>query len=315
MFRNVSDSLQSLRGPKDLPPLRLSQRSNGLAFSPHHFLSTAYGASPSTRPSKKTHMSVLTPRSASQTNSLRSLSDKSSLLDVVDENGKEVTLRRRVSSLIPPSIRQVHTGKEVYKASTVNTGRRLSSSAVSVRSFTSSVLSRKRKITPVPTLETIPFEIQDQIVSSLPQKTLHALLLTSTCLVEAAAIALYSRPEFASTYRFAQFITTISHSRSYAEMVRVLDLSMFGQGDEKDVAIAGWREWKYRTEPLYSIQKDVPLSRSRSQPEQARQLDEQEPPSNPSHPKPNPFLKQWSTCRDVPMGALIHVLRACQRIK
>lgn len=243
------------------------------------------------------------------------LSKKSSLLDAVDENGSEVAVRRGISSLIPPLIRQGHTSKETYKASTLNSTCRLSSSAASIRSFTSSMLSRKRKITPIPTLENIPFEIQDQIFSSLSQETLHALLLTSSGLVEAAAIAMYSRPEFASTYRFAQFVTTVSHSQRYAEMVRVLDLSMFWQGNDKEVALAGWREWKYRTEPLYSIQKDVSSPGSRIQPGQGRQLDGQEIKSNPTHPKPNPFLKQWSMCRDIPIGALIHVLKACPRIK
>ncbi|KAI9880315.1 MAG: hypothetical protein M1830_004194 [Pleopsidium flavum] len=177
------------------------------------------------------------------------------------------------------------------------------------------MLSRKRKITPIPTLETIPVEIKDQIFSSLSQETLHALLLTCSGLVEAAAIAMYSRPEFASTYRFAQFVTTVSHSQSYAEMVRVLDLSTFEQGDDKEVALAGWREWKYRTEPLYSIQKEMSSPGSKIRQGQGRQLNEQELKFNPTHPKPNPFLKQWSTCRDIPMGALIHVLKACQRIK
>jgi len=288
----------------------LSQRSNGLAFSQHHFLSTTYGASPSTRPSKK-HTSVLSPRSTNQANSSWPPPKKPSLLDVVDENGSEV----RGSTHLPGPVRQGHASREALKASTPNLARRPSSSATSVRSITSSHLSRKRKITPVPTLETIPFEIQDQIFSSLPQETLHALLLTSNGLVEAAAIAMYSRPEFASTYRFAQFVTTITHSQHYAEMVRVVDLSKFGQDDLKDLPLAGWREWKYRTEPLYSIQREIQLPGGKIQPGQGRQLDEQESQSNPTHAKPNPFLKQWSTCRDVPTGALIHVLKACKRIK
>jgi len=291
--------------------LHLSQRSNGLAFSQHHFLSTTYGASSSTRPSKKAHTSALGPRSANQANSSRPASKKPSLLDAVDENGSEV----QGSTQTPGPVRQGHASRETPKASTPNVARRLSSSATSVRSITSSHLSRKRKITPVPTLETIPFEIQDQIFSSLPQETLHKLLLTSAGLVEAAAIAMYNRPQFASTYRFAQFVTTITHSQRYAEMVRVVDLSKFGQEDLKDLPLAGWREWKYRTEPLYSIQRDIQSPGYKIQPGQGRQLDEQEIQSNPTHPKPNPFLKQWSTCRDVPMGAIIHVLQACKRIR
>lgn len=230
---------------------------------------------------------------------------------MVDENSGEVPGSPQRSA----PVRQGHVTRDTPKASTPNVIRRPSSSAASVRSITSSHLSRKRKITPVPTLETIPFEIQDQIFSSLPQETLHALLLTSTALVEAAAIAMYTKPVFASTYRFAQFVTTITHSQRYAEMVRVVDLSKFGKEDLKDLPLAGWREWKYRTEPLYSIQREIQSPGSKIQPGQGRQLDDQETQSNPTHAKPNPFLKQWSTCRDVPTGALIHVLKACKRIK
>ena len=291
--------------------MHLSQRSNGLAFSQHHFLSTSYGASSSTRPNKKVHTSALGLRSANQSNPARPPSKKSSLLDVVDENGND----ERGSTHVSVPVRQGHASRDTPKAPALNVPRRVSSSATSLRSITSSHLSRKRKITPVPTLENIPFEIQDQIFSSLPQETLHALLLTSTGLVEAAAIAMYSRPEFASTYRFAQFVTTIIHSQRYAEMVRMVDLSKFGQDDLKDLPLAGWREWKYRTEPLYSIQREIQSPGCKIQPGQSRQLDEQESQSNPTHPKPNPFLKQWSTCRDVPTGALLHVLKACKRIK
>lgn len=291
--------------------MHLSQRSNGLAFSQHHFLSASYGASSSTRPSKKVQTSALGPRSANQTYTSRPSPKKPSLLDAVDENGSEVPGAPHISS----PVRQGHASRETLRATTLNVARRLSSSATSVRSITSSHQSRKRKITPIPTLETIPFEIQDQIFSSLDQETLHALLLTSTGLVEAAAIAMYSRPDFASTYRFAQFVTTVTHSQRYAEMVRVVDLSKFGREDLKDLPLAGWREWKYRSEPLYSIQREIQSPGCKIQPGEGRQLDELETKSNPNHPKPNPFLKQWSTCRDVPTGALIHVLKACQRIK
>lgn len=184
----------------------------------------------------------------------------------------------------------------------------LKSSAASLRSFASSLRSRKRKLTPLPTLESLPFEIKSQMFRYLSQKTLRFLTLVSTVLSEAAAIVLYERPNFASTYRFAQFVTTVSHSPSYARLVRVLDLSGF-RSEAGDAPIAGWREWKYRTEPLYSIHQRT----------ESVVLEESEMSigihKGTSHPKSNPFLRQWSTCRDVPVGGIVHVLEACKNIR
>lgn len=62
-------------------------------------------------------------------------------------------------------------------------------------------------------LEAIPSEVKDHIFSYLPQESLHCLLFTSPALSEEAAIRLYHSPEIRTTYRFAQFVTTVSHSQ------------------------------------------------------------------------------------------------------
>lgn len=167
---------------------------------------------------------------------------------------------------------------------------------------------------PAESLDYLPSEIKDQIFSYLDQRTLHSLLTSNSALNEGAAVALYERPKFASTYRFAQFATTVSQSKCYAAMVRVLDLSEFTE-DTRDMPMAGWREWKMRADPLYNLTDQAPepsWRRSISPPPYTLH----DPAKYKStHPRPHRFLKQWAHCRDVPIGGLLHVFRACKKIK
>ena len=95
-------------------------------------------------------------------------------------------------------------------------------------------------------LETLPFEIKDQIFSYLPQADQHNLLLTSPSLTEVISIKLYHKPEFPTTYRFAQFVTTVSHSKRFANMVKILDVPGPDNPWSDRMELASWREWKYR---------------------------------------------------------------------
>ncbi len=263
---------------------------------------------PPNRPFKKTQTSALASRSANSGSNPRPAMANSKSLDPVDENSRSIATRRPISSLIPPSPQSSLKGP--------SSGPMRRRSNASVRSYSSSTPSRKRKYTPIPTLGALPPEILDQIFSYLPQETLHTLLLTSSVLTEAAVIAMYDRPKFVSTYRFAQFVHTVTHARSYADMVRCLDISMFGMEEDAEKPLAGWREWKYRSEPLYSIQKEDTVTSASSSPQRAPSMSpEPGAPFYASHPRSNTFLKQWSMCRDVPMGAIIHVLEACKRLK
>ena len=93
-------------------------------------------------------------------------------------------------------------------------------------------------------LEAIPSEVKDHILSYLPQESLHCLLFTSPALSEEAAIRLYHSPEIRTTYRFAQFVTTVSHSRRYADMVRVFQLTDRKEAENRANGFANWRELK-----------------------------------------------------------------------
>lgn len=148
-----------------------------------------------------------------------------------------------------------------------------------------------------PMLESVASEVKDHIFSFLPQKSLYHLLLTGPALSEDAAIALYHSPKFRTTYRFAQFVTSVSHSSRYANMVRVFELSDRKESENRLDLLASWREWQYRDRPLYRAQA---------------------PPTVPNrykgnHPVMNCFFNR--TNLSLPIGSVVHVLAACRNIR
>ncbi|TAQ91466.1 hypothetical protein B7494_g169 [Chlorociboria aeruginascens] len=208
----------------------------------------------------------------------------------------QIVVKQPVRSLIPPTI-PLRTKTEP------NTIRRRRNSTASVKSMTSSILSRIRKNTPTPTLASMPSEILDCIFQHLDQADLHSIMLTNSNLIEVAASYMYISPHFFSTYRYAQFVFTVSHKQHYAEMVRVLDLSYFGKGADEHgelPALAGWREFKYRHHDIYYVRDRMSTMGKRE---------------NSTHPAPSPFLKNFHRTRDVPIGSICHVLAACRRIR
>lgn len=151
-------------------------------------------------------------------------------------------------------------------------------------------------------LETIASEVKDHIFSYLPQESLHCLLLTSPALSEEAAILLYHSPRFRSTYRFAQFVTTVSHSRRYGDMVRVFELSDRKEAENRANGFASWREWKYREITLYA---------ARDPPKQLMEPKKQT--YKGQHPGTNYLFNKSNI--SVPVGLVIHVLAACRNIR
>lgn len=152
-------------------------------------------------------------------------------------------------------------------------------------------------------LETIPSEVKDHIFSYLPQETLYCLLLMSPALSEEAAVLLYHSPKFRTTYRFAQFVTTVSHSRRYANMVRVFKLSDRKEAEDRANGFASWREWKYREVPLYAAQAPP------------KQLMEPKMKTyKGTHPGTN-YLFNKTSGGVMPTGSVIHVLAACRNIR
>lgn len=153
-----------------------------------------------------------------------------------------------------------------------------------------------------PMLETIASEVKDHIFSYLPQETLYCLLLTSAALSEGAAVLLYHSPKFRSTYRFAQFVTTVSHSRHYADMVRVLKLSDRKEAEHRANGFARWWEWKYREIPMFAAQPP---------PKQLREPKKKT--YNGTHPGANFSFNKTNI--SMPVGFVIHVLAACRNIR
>lgn len=148
-------------------------------------------------------------------------------------------------------------------------------------------------------LETIASEVKTLIFSHLPQESLCCLLLTGPALSEEAAILLYHSPKFRTTYRFAQFVTTVSHSRRYADMVRIFELSDRKEAENRANALASWREWKYRELPLYSSPTRLMEPRMKAY--------------SGTHPGTNRLFNKMSV--SMPVGPVVHVLVACRNIR
>ena len=151
-------------------------------------------------------------------------------------------------------------------------------------------------------LENLPLEIKDQILSYLPRADLYNLLLTSsslTSLNEAITIKMYHKPDFTTTYRFAQFTTTISHSKRYADMVKILTIPGLTSAWSD---LATWREWKYRNQGLFVAEPPLNCwSPNRGY-------------SCRTHPTPCLAFGFEPVCA-LPTGAVVHVLTACQNIR
>ncbi|KAJ6257667.1 hypothetical protein Dda_7454 [Drechslerella dactyloides] len=308
-------------------PLRLSAASNGLQFS-HHFNGSFYAPpyysdTPSPRPigrplkKQQTLPAVLTPIDPNKGAAAVSTSSPPPVV---------VPLRRTVSSLVPPDLPKLSIKQKAKNAlspdaarrptKAANAAHRLSSSAASIHSTTSSFRSRKRKYYDVACLTSMPCEILDEVFSYLPQRDLHAVLLCNRYLADSVAPALYAAPRFASTYRFAQFVSVITHSPLLASLVRELELESVAEAVPEDLPVAGWRDWKYRTDPLHTIRREPDGFRLRKVGGGSSGGGSGKGRvKGTTHPLPSPFLTQYHTCRDVPMGGVLHIIVACSRLR
>ena len=152
-------------------------------------------------------------------------------------------------------------------------------------------------------LTNIPTELVHSIVRYLTRADLLNLICVCQQLRSETTMLLYAKPYFKSTYRFAQFVTTVSHNQKLAELVRELDLSHIAKLP-RNSGLAEWREWKYRSELLYSIY-----------PGQETEGGNTNGPDTP-HPLAHPLLAKYSTGgRDVPLGSLMHIVKACSRLR
>ena len=166
-----------------------------------------------------------------------------------------------------------------------------------------------------PSLVTLPPELASAIYGKLAQPDLLSAINVCRAVYDDAIPLLFATPCFASTYRFAQFITCISHNEYLAGLVRDMDLSTLAQLPENE-AIAGWREWKYRTDPLYTTVY-TKSSESPTMTVRSGGSEVQRPSSSiSSHPPASPLLQRSSGgLHDVPLGSLLHLVTCCSRIR
>jgi hypothetical protein len=207
----------------------------------------------------------------------------------------------------PPSVRSSHKSsiRSVKLRATVQ--RKLSIETVRSRlSVASSVNSASRLsgrfsrliLEEPASLTNIPTELVHSICRYLSSDDLCNLVCASKQTYADVAVLIYAKPQFISTYRLAQFVTTISHNQRLAELVRELNLSHISKLP-KELGLAGWREWKYRDETLYSVYPEESIGALKFK-----------------HPLAHPLLVKYSTGgHDVPLGALLHIVKACSRLR
>ncbi len=152
-------------------------------------------------------------------------------------------------------------------------------------------------------LTNIPVELVHAITQHLSRLDVLNLNRTSKQMYAETIMLLYTRPYFSSTYRYAQFVTTISHNQQLACLVRELHLSPFAKMPMNE--LAGWREWKYRTEALYTLypNNDAPDNSNSEH-------------IYVNHPLAHPLLLKYSPgVHDVPLGSLLHIVKSCPHLR
>jgi F-box-like len=291
-------------------PLSLSKASNSLLFTTQ--ASRDYRPAPPppepigkrtplTSSSTESGMSI----SAAEILMLRKSKERHSVLDYdYDISGarKQRSRPPSIRSSRKSSVRSFRSRHAVQRKQSIETVQsRFSISSSMSGSHLSGRFSRLAIDEPA-SLTNIPTELVLSIVRYLTRSELLNLVRTCQQLRSEAVMFLYAKPFFTSTYRFAQFVTTISHNRKLADLVRELDLSHI-QKLPKDSGLAGWREWKYRTEPLYSIY-----------PSQAGENSLDRAPEK--HPLAHPHLLKHTTGgHDIPLGSLMHIVKSCPHLR
>lgn len=95
----------------------------------------------------------------------------------------------------------------------------------------------------------LPPEVVSRILSMLDnerdQQTLVECLVVNQTFYHAAKEVLYSRPHFTSTYRVAQFVTSLRQCEENGLLVRKLDLSQLRSGELTELG-GSWRDWQAR---------------------------------------------------------------------
>ena len=295
IFRVLTSEDRSRRSSNQ--PLSLSMASNSLLFTAQARRQTAPPPEPI---GKRSTVRDRSSPSASELLMTRKASKEWSPYYEYDIAGVKRPRSR------PPSIRSSHksslcSGKSrstVQRKQSIETVR----SKVSVTSGVSASRLNGRFIRLTldepASLTNIPTELVHAICRYLPRDDLCNFICVCKRIHTDVTVLLYATPQFVSTYRLAQFVTIISHNQRLAELVRELNLSGISKLPT-DFGLAGWREWKYRSEKLYSVYPEgntVGL--------------------NFKHPLAHPLLLKHSTGGpDVPLGLLMHIVKACTHLR
>lgn len=156
----------------------------------------------------------------------------------------------------------------------------IKSLSMSMKSSSNMVNGKKLNIS----FDKVPIEIKGLIVNELrdDQRSLVNCLYVNKSMYSVTLKVLYQHPKIYTSYRLGQFVTSIMTSNNgLGGLVKLLDLSqidyaiqmtaeekfkfqdqlIFGtventNGFEGRIILAGWRDWKYREHPLYSMLMD-----------------------------------------------------------
>ena len=297
------------RSKRSNQPLNLSKASNSLLFTTQatrYYRQTAPAPEPIGKRGCASTLSSTNEQSSKGSSAAEILLTRKAIgRTTLSDYEYDIPGLRRPRSR-PPSIRSTSRKSSVRSVRSRTTSRRQSIETLrSLASIASSGsrLSGKvdRLIIEEPaSLINIPTELVHSIIRYLPCSDLLNLICVCKQLRAETIMLLYAKPHFVSTYRFAQFVTTVSHNSRLAELVRELNLSHFSKLP-KDLGLAGWREWKYRSEPLYNLAPADSRNDSRSK---------------DKHPPAHPLLLKYSPGgHDVPLGSLMHVVKSCTRLR
>lgn len=186
----------------------------------------------------------------------------------------------------------------------------------------------------------LPIEIQYYVFSLLDMESLKNCLLVNKDFYKLSKKFLYRDLKFDSSFRLGQFITILRINSKLGKLVKTIDLSdlkpcNYDEENEESIEIkAGWRDWKFLKNPLYTnnltrIQSHSP-SHSPSQVSGEghngttnkkrkfsflKKRKKVIPPVVVNyHPTINKFLVNFSNTKDIPIGYLLHLINLCPNL-
>lgn len=206
--------------------------------------------------------------------------DVSSMVDVAADNSSKRLKIRKYRSLITTSSKKLinrlheHGSSDTFSIFSLRTSQ---SHKHEVTKSEPTIFELRTP--PTAKFESLPVEIVANVLFMLgndSQRDLVNCLYVSHTFYHATKMVLYRDPQFTSTYRVAQFVTSVRLHPENGKYVRNLDLSqlrngLITEGTEEDAAngtgttqsfhdpedanyqfaLAGWRDWRYRHDSLY----------------------------------------------------------------